>query len=168
MREPPSAQRRTVPNGWSPLLLPLLLLAGCSGLSEVPPITAAPSTEHHPGKFVRHDLLSEDPAAAQRFYADLFDWDFESIATRGDGAYILIRQHGRPIGGIVDARDIDRARNVSRWIPVLSVADVDDAVTHTLVSCKGGGVYANVGISGPTVDLGPVSLHTGVSLGRFL
>lgn len=37
-----------------------------------------------------------------------------------------------------------------------------------LSSCSGGGIYANVGIAGPSVDLGPVSINTGVSLGRFL
>jgi hypothetical protein len=37
-----------------------------------------------------------------------------------------------------------------------------------LSGCSGGGIYAGVGIAGPSVDLGPVSINTGVSLGRFL
>jgi hypothetical protein len=37
-----------------------------------------------------------------------------------------------------------------------------------LTGCSGGGIYAGVGIAGPSVDLGPVSINTGVSLGRFL
>jgi len=37
-----------------------------------------------------------------------------------------------------------------------------------LTGCSGGGIYANIGISGPSVDLGPVSVRTGVSLGRWL
>jgi len=42
------------------------------------------------------------------------------------------------------------------------------ALTLPLVGCSGGGIYANVGIAGPSIDLGPVSLRTGVSLGRWL
>jgi hypothetical protein len=38
----------------------------------------------------------------------------------------------------------------------------------SLAGCSGGGVYANVGIAGPSVDLGPVKVHTGVNLGRLL
>jgi len=34
--------------------------------------------------------------------------------------------------------------------------------------CSGGGIYADVGIAGPSIDLGPVSVRTGVSLGRWL
>ncbi len=37
-----------------------------------------------------------------------------------------------------------------------------------LTGCSGGGIYANIGISGPSVDLGPVSVRTGVNLGRRL
>jgi predicted secreted Zn-dependent protease len=37
-----------------------------------------------------------------------------------------------------------------------------------LAGCSGGGIYANVGIAGPTVGLGPVKVHTGVNLGRWL
>lgn len=36
-----------------------------------------------------------------------------------------------------------------------------------LVGCSGGGIYANVGIAGPSVDLGPVSVHTSVNIGHW-
>lgn len=42
------------------------------------------------------------------------------------------------------------------------------SVALLLAGCSGGGIYANVGIAGPSVDLGPVSVRTGVSLGRWL
>lgn len=41
-------------------------------------------------------------------------------------------------------------------------------IALSLAGCSGGGIYANVGISGPSVDLGPVKIHTGVNLGRWL
>jgi hypothetical protein len=37
-----------------------------------------------------------------------------------------------------------------------------------LAGCSGGGIYGSVGIAGPSVDLGPVSVNTGVHLGRWL
>ena len=42
------------------------------------------------------------------------------------------------------------------------------ALMLPLVGCSGGGIYANVGISGPSIDVGAVSVRTGVSLGRWL
>lgn len=42
------------------------------------------------------------------------------------------------------------------------------SVSLLLAGCSGGGIYANVGIAGPSVDLGPVSVHTGVNFGRWL
>lgn len=42
------------------------------------------------------------------------------------------------------------------------------SVCLLLTGCSGGGIYANIGISGPSVDLGPVSVRTGVNLGRWL
>lgn len=42
------------------------------------------------------------------------------------------------------------------------------SVCLLLAGCSGGGIYANIGIAGPSVDLGPVSVRTGVSLGRWL
>jgi len=35
-----------------------------------------------------------------------------------------------------------------------------------LAGCSSGGIYANIGIAGPSVDIGPVSVRTGVHLGR--
>jgi len=37
-----------------------------------------------------------------------------------------------------------------------------------LTGCDNAGIYANVGISGPGVDLGPVHVNTGVHIGRWL
>ncbi|MFO8152945.1 hypothetical protein [Thioalkalivibrio sp.] len=42
------------------------------------------------------------------------------------------------------------------------------SVALLLAGCSGGGIYANIGIAGPSVDLGPVSVRTGVNLGRWL
>ena len=61
------------------LALPfLLLLTNCSReLPKVPPVTASPSGEYHPGKFVWHDLMTTDVPAVKKFYGDLFGWEFD-------------------------------------------------------------------------------------------
>ena len=83
------------------------------------------------GKFVWHDLITDDPRAAQRFYGGLFGWTFErSNRPGGDAPYVLIRSEGRYIGGIVDVED-PRDGDYTRWLGYLSVPDVDAAVGAT-------------------------------------
>ena len=105
--------------------LPLLLVLslGCSTAKQ-PAITAAPAGTELPGKFVWHDLLTGDPAAAQRFYSELFRWEFRP----SNAEYTVVTQAGRPIGGILDSRHGKAERVPAQWLGSLSVTDVDSAV----------------------------------------
>ena len=120
--------------------LMLIVVGGCAGLdpARIPPIDTA-STQPMPGKVVWHDLLTEDPAAAQHFYADLFGWTFRDVGLGRGQRYTVIEHEGRVIGGLVNARGINRDINVSRWIPVLSVAEMDTAMAT--VRAGGGTVF---------------------------
>ncbi len=119
-----------------------LIVAACATTSiSLPPITSAPSGLDRPGVFVWHDLLTTDPAAAKRFYGGLFDWTFRDFEVGRDGSYTVIYNGETPIGGIVDARQFNAGINVSQWIPVLSVTDVDAAVATTLAA--GGRTFAD-------------------------
>jgi predicted enzyme related to lactoylglutathione lyase len=118
------------------LLLPLSCTTQTAGLTwaglRVPGLSDAPTGQHRPGAIVWYDLLSEDVPAARRFYGSLFGWTFETVGlnlglARTDG-YTIVRHHGRPIGGIVDATLLPVTQNVSQWVPSLSVQDVDGAV----------------------------------------
>jgi predicted enzyme related to lactoylglutathione lyase len=111
-------------------LLFSLTLGGCAGIdpARIPAIDAGADTRL-PGKVVWHDLLSEDPAAAKRFYGGLFGWTFRDVDLGAGQTYSVIEHDGRAIGGIVDGRGINDANNVSRWIPVLSVADMSAAMS---------------------------------------
>lgn len=111
------------------VLLAALIVAGCGAPLRAPPLSSPPTDAWQPGKVVWHDLLSTDVAAAKAFYGGLFGWTFEPFATGGGAPYLIVRRHGRPIAGIVDASGFARRVNVSRWIGALSVADVDAAVT---------------------------------------
>jgi predicted enzyme related to lactoylglutathione lyase len=110
----------------------LLLFAGCSPTEvtppdkdkppiEVTPITSSPTGERYPGKFVWHDLLTDDLESAQTFYGGLFGWTFE---TRG--SYTVISRDGTAIAGMAKIRpDQDIS---ALWLPYVSVDDVDQRV----------------------------------------
>jgi predicted enzyme related to lactoylglutathione lyase len=124
-----------------------LVLAGCAAVdpARIPAIDAGDGSTRLPGKVVWHDLLTEDPAAARRFYGGLFGWSFRDVDIGGGQTYTVIEHNGRGIGGLVDARGINRDANVSRWIPVLSVADMNAAMAE--VRAGGGNVFQ------PPVDI---------------
>lgn len=121
-------------------VLVLIVVGGCAGFdpARIPPIDTA-GTEPIPGKVVWHDLLTEDPTAARRFYAGLFGWTFRDVALGRGQSYTVIEHDGRIIGGLIDARRIGGDVNVSRWVPVLSIADIAAAVAA--VRAAGGTIH---------------------------
>ncbi len=109
-----------------------LLLAACATSNiNLPSITESPTGERLPGKIVWHDLLTNDPAASKRFYGELFGWEFESVGSfvgmGSDTAYTLIRHNGRLIGGMIDTKVLNNRTDISQWVVVMSVDDVDAA-----------------------------------------
>jgi predicted enzyme related to lactoylglutathione lyase len=79
------------------------------------------------GGFVWHDLVTGDPAACRAFYGALFGWTFEP-GTGVDPGYTIVKQDGRPIGGIVMRREDGHAA-AAQWLAYVAVADVDQATT---------------------------------------
>jgi uncharacterized protein len=87
------------------------------------------------GEFVWHDLVTDDAAASRTFYSALFGWTFQP----GQGVepgYVIIKQAGYPIGGIVT---VARARAVPQWLSYVTVSNVDQA--SAAFSESGGRVY---------------------------
>lgn len=108
----------------------VLLLAACTSMNvNLPSVTDAPTGERLPGKIVWRDLLTNDPAASQRFYGELFGWTFESVGTasnlKKDSAYTLIRHDGRLIGGMIDTIALNNKDDISQWVVLMSVEDID-------------------------------------------
>ncbi|UCF18675.1 MAG: VOC family protein [Gemmatimonadota bacterium] len=120
-------------------LFALVVLAGCShGGTRLPPVTPAPTGEYHAGKFVWYDLLTEDVAAAKRFYGELFGWEFrDGFGEKGN--YTLVSHEGRAIGGMVYVEPLETGVSRSRWVPVLSVEDVKAAAE--IISRRGGRIF---------------------------
>jgi predicted enzyme related to lactoylglutathione lyase len=115
------------------------LVAGCSRL-KLPPVTSPPTGVHHQGKFVWFDLLTDDVSLAKNFYGELFGWDFKKR-----GSYTVILNNGQAIGGMVKVQPKEGEKGTARWIPLLSVDDVDQAV-------------AFVQKAGGTIHEGPVDM----------
>lgn len=121
------------------LTLLAALLAGCGTLAiDLPAVTEAPTGAHNTGRVIWHDLLTTTPAESRRFYGELFGWTFEKpaihIGLSGDEDYMLIRHNGRLIGGMLDANTLNRDGNISQWITMISVADIDAAVANVTAS----------------------------------
>ena len=129
------------------ILLGLLFLGGCNAVREetsrgkpelsLPPITDEATREHHPGKFIWHDLLTTDEIAAQTFYGELFGWSFRAI-----GNYIEIYNGERKIGGILTIQPKTGRETPAHWLASMSATDIDRAAEQ--VRSSGGKV-----INGP-------------------
>lgn len=121
-------------------LLALVSLAACGGPGyTVPPITPSPTAERHVGSWVWFDLLTHDSQAVERFYGELFGWEFQSDGT--DSPYTSVLHRGQPIAGIFQIEELEQDVRRARWVPYLSVQDV--AVAVSVVQGQGGTVFAD-------------------------
>lgn len=111
-----------------------LLLSGCAQVSvpsqnsealALPSITSTVTGERHTGKFVWHDLLTDDVASSRTFYAGLFGWTYESR-----GTYTQILNKGNLIGGMMQIRPTVDSKAEAVWLPSLSVANVDQSIRY--------------------------------------
>lgn len=85
------------------------------------------------GKFIWHDLISDDVRRAKQFYGVVMGWSFESTTHPNGGDYTLITVDDRFVGGMVELADPPNA-DYSRWLPYVSVADVDRAAALSQAS----------------------------------
>jgi len=107
------------------VVLVAVVLAGCSSTGAPDLSEMSFSAEPLVGKFVWYDLMTDDADAARRFYGGLFGWTFEAATGPGGGDYVLVRDDGVYIAGIVTRPDPPDGTEFSRWLPYVSVADVD-------------------------------------------
>lgn len=115
------------------MLSVLLGPAGCGGpgVYWLSPVSESATNRHQVGKFVWYDLLTDDVAAARRFYGRLFGWTFD---VGEDSEYVVILNRGRPIGGIISYEDLEKEAGKGRWLASLSVKDVDQAAEFVRTS----------------------------------
>jgi uncharacterized protein len=136
------------------LLLIATLLGSCAATQPADTGSMTFSDEPLLGKAVWHDLITGDVDAARRFYGGLFGWTFEpSEGVRGQ-EYLLARNGDIYVAGLLQSSPRADGRNVSRWLPYISVSNVDSAVDRA--KDAGGNVVA----SARDVALGRVAAIT--------
>ena len=91
----------------------------------LPSITSSATAQWHQGKFVWHDLLTDDLQAAREFYGDVFGWTFKTKQ-----AYTQIYNQDRLIGGMMHITQADDTKAKAVWLPSISVSDVDMSLRY--------------------------------------
>ena len=104
-------------------VLSLLLGAALVAGPAAKPADVRPSLH---GKFVWFDLLTNDAAAAEKYYGGLLGWSVEVLKDH-EPPYKIIRLGGAPIGGLVDMTSRKEQLPESTWLGYVSVPDVDAA-----------------------------------------
>jgi hypothetical protein len=114
-----------------PCIVALLLVVvpGCVSTGKIDTSGMSFSSEPLLGKVVWNDLITEDLDAARRFYGGLFGWTFEN-STRSGQPYSLAKSGAIYVAGIVPIAARSDGVKLSRWLPYISVEDVDAAVTR--------------------------------------
>lgn len=103
------------------------------------------------GKVIWNDLITEDLAAARQFYAGLFGWTFENAQARSGNEYVVARHGDTYVAGILSVDARDDGQKVTRWLPYVSVGDVDAAIERSVAA------GATVAVDTRDVSLGQVA-----------
>jgi len=102
------------------------------------------------GKVIWNDLITDDLNAARAFYGPLFGWTFEHSSGKG-GRYVLARAGNVYVAGIVEVRGGKNAAKTSRWLPYVSVADIDGSLA------KASAAGARIAVPALNVNFGRVA-----------
>lgn len=128
-----------------------IAIAACTTMTDPDLSGMSFSNEPLTGKFVWYDLITEDLDASMRFYEELFGWTYEDGPARGGGRYVVARDGDTYVAGLLEVAPRADGRNQSRWLPYLSVDDVDDALA------RGVAAGATVAVGARDVALGRVA-----------
>ena len=144
----------------------LTFISGCSSLN-LPAITEQTSNTQLEGKIIWHDLITDTPQLTQEFYQSLFGWEFEELSLAGGlfgkVNYTLIRHNGKLIGGMVDQTKLQVQKDISQWVVLMSVKDIEKAVEE--VNSSGGTVFSSVTDLGERGKIAIVADPQGALLG---
>lgn len=112
----------------SGLVIPLLLLSGCSTVTPpvIPALPANPESVYEPGRFVAYDLFAADAETVSPFYVNLFGWTRETSESYGN--FSLFTLDGRPVAGLIQLEDESAKTIATQWVPSLLVDNLDAAV----------------------------------------
>ena len=113
------------------VLAALLLGNGCSteetAPTKLPPLNNMPGSRRLPGKFVWADLVTDDVAAAQKFYSQMFGWTYRPV-----GDYFIACNDDRPLCGMFHRPRPQDQSAQPRWFGYISVPNVGRAEKNVL------------------------------------
>jgi uncharacterized protein len=98
-------------------------------------------TKHEPGMFSWSDLNTSDPAAAKKFYGELFGWTTEDMPAGPDMVYSMCKLGGHDAAAISGIPKEQKAMGIPpHWNVYFTVTDLDE--TAKRVEPAGGKVLA--------------------------
>ena len=134
---------------WAAMLLCMIVGCASNGTLDLSGMSFSP--EPLVGKVVWNDLITEDIDATRRFYGELFGWTFENATGPGRDEYLVARSGNVYVAGLVSIAPRADGATLSRWLPYVSVPDVDASVARARAA--GGDVAAEA----RNVNLGRVA-----------
>ena len=103
------------------------------------------------GKFVWYDLMTEDFDSARKFYGGVLGWTFEESEGPRGQEYAIARSDDVYVAGMLAIEGENDGEQYSRWLPYVSVTDVDATVSRAV------NAGASVAVSARDVNLGRVA-----------
>lgn len=89
------------------------------------------------GKFCWNELMTRDPEASKKFFADTLGWTYEKMETpAGGGTYWIAKSDGEQVGGLFPIDGPHFAPLAEAWLGYIAVDDVDARVKKAV---KAGG-----------------------------
>ncbi len=104
----------------------IAFIAGAAANSaDLPALVQPASSEHHLGKVIWADLITNDVESAKRFYGGLFGWTFRDIATDQSNSYTVALLDDQPVAGLI-SRDVPVGEHRQpAWLTFMAVRDVN-------------------------------------------
>jgi uncharacterized protein len=99
-------------------------------------MTTSPPDAVTPGRFAWHELMTTDPAAAQKFYKDVVGWTtskWQEAPVDAGMDYSMWMAGQSPIGGVLNITPDAAAMGAPpNWLAYVEVADADRTVEQTI------------------------------------
>lgn len=142
----------------------LALAAGCTSTTRLDMSALSFSKDPLIGKVIWNDLITEDLEAARKFYGELFGWTFERSGARDGQEYWIARSNRAYIAGLLTSARRSDGQHVSRWLPYISVRDVDDSAARAVeLGAQVAAAPRNVGIGRVAAIIDPEGAVIGLA-----
>jgi len=150
------------------LVLLMAAIAACTTSSKPDLLGMTFADDPLIGKVIWHDLITEDLESTKRFYSGMFDWTFEDTKAPSGQDYTVARSGNVYVAGMVAIESPEDGSTYSRWLPYISVSDVDAALSRA--TAAGGSIAAtarDVNLGRVAAILDPEGAVIGLARSKF-